>query len=87
MVIGILAIIKITVKSGLLWNRLSNNIPEKRPKNITISVRPATHTTVKVTALRNSSCLCFLEPFMAAKLYQSPIKPSRTGIALHEWLD
>jgi len=59
----------VTVRIGLQLKTLSSHIPASNAENITISVRPATQTTVKVTAVLNSSCpLLFTLP-MAAKLY------------------
>ena len=46
---------------------------------------PPTQITVMMTALRNSSCPCFLEPFMAAELYQRLFETSRTMQGRPDW--
>ena len=78
MVNGMLAITKMMVKSGLVFNALSSRIPANNARKMTTRVNPATQTTVIVTALRNSFCPCFPGPFMAAELYQRPFVSSRT---------
>jgi hypothetical protein len=54
----------------LLFRSLSSNIPANNATKMMISVKPATQTTVIVTAVLNSSCCLLPGRFMEAKLYQ-----------------